>query len=345
MRFPTRFIANRLVSPVLALVSLVPATPAAVKSWGQEQSALDQIMLAPAVRKSTEETWETRTQTVLSGKIKQLDGSQLVLTGADGRDSTIPSDRVESVRFEWPTHEAAQAMQTFESRKYQEAIDAIENSYRTGVPRWQQRFMISALVRAADALNNPRTAGILFLNLAASSPPDMLYGDMPLCWTVRESNKPLLEKAREWLASDDEAAKLLGASWLLFEAEGSQASAALKELQSSENAAVAAMAVAQSWRLVPPPKSLEQLSGWVAFRDSLIVPLQLGPTEFLADRLMRIGETELAVGQLVRIASQHGDRYHRAANALKTAESILKREGRNDEAERLGGWIERLEAK
>lgn len=73
-----------------------------------------------------------------------------------------------------------------------------------------------------------------------------------------------------------------------------------------ENSAIALNpAASQGWRLTLPPQTMSNLAGWLEQRDKLIPPLQLGPTEFIADRLMRIGQTDLAVGQWMRIASQH----------------------------------------
>ncbi|MCA9134436.1 MAG: hypothetical protein KDA45_14805, partial [Planctomycetales bacterium] len=132
------------------------------------------------------------------------------------------------------------------------------------------------------------------------------------------------------------------ASWLLFGPHGSTAGRTLAALRASPNSTVAQLAVVQSWRLVAPPETRPALASWIEFRDKLLPPLQLGPTEFLADRLMRIGEPELALGQWMRIATVHAERYHRAAGALQAAETQLKRVGRDDEAQRLKAWIQEL---
>jgi hypothetical protein len=278
----------------------------------------------------------------LSGEVLQFEADKLVLKLADGTSRTILSRQVTQVDPDWRNDQAGNVHQLFVNKNYAEVIEQVPAVLKTGLPAWQQRALIAELVQAADALGNPRTAGILFLNLAASKPPALLYTDMPLCWTVREPDRALQSEAVKWLSRDDDPARLLGASWLLFGDQRDAAARAITQLQSSEIEAIAQLAVAQSWRIVPPPQTREKLTQWMEYRDKLLSPLQLGPTELLADRLMRIGETQLAIGQWMRIATMHADRYHRAAQALESAATQLQRLGRDEEAKRLEPWVKEL---
>ncbi len=302
----------------------------------------DRVVIGPVIV-DNQDPWEDRQSRVAMGSIRQLDSHELVMVTSDGQALKVASDRVERVVINWAGKEAQAAMQLLGDRKYREAIAAIEQALGQGVPRWQGRFMVEGIVQAALGLGSPRVAGIIFLqNLATASPPSLLYAEMPLCWTAGEVDAQLQEKAKEWLFSDEEHAELLGASWLLFSSQAPAAQEKLRELQSSDNQSLAQLAVAQAWRLVPPPSTMSELPGWYKFRDGLRPALQLGPTEFIADRLMRIGQTDLAIGQWLRIASQHGDRYHRALPAMQQALQLLEREGRTEAAQRLKEWIERL---
>lgn len=301
----------------------------------------DRVRIAP-VLSGAPDVWADVERVTWVGQIRQFDADKLVLVQADGKVLEVASDRVESVEVAWVNSQVEAALGLVAQHRYREAITAIQEALKSGVPRWQQRFLVAALVQSADALGNPRTAGILFLNLAASSPPPLLYRDMPLCWTVREPDAGLKSKALEWLAAEEEHARLLAASWLLFSERDESARRMLLELQAAKSSAVAQLAAAQIWRTVAPPKTKAALQQWIDYRDGLLEPLQIGPTEFIADRLTRVGEVDLAIGQWMRIASVHGDRYHRAAIALQTAAKLLEREGRNDEAKRLEPWIEEL---
>ncbi len=323
-----------------AVVCLLAHSSAA----GQTPETLD-VAVFRSVQSKAIDPWAPPVVRRLTGSITQFDAQRLVWADPDGQVQEVASDRVQRVTPAWENARASSASELVDAHQYRAAVSAIQEALKSGVPRWQQRILISRLVQSLDALGNPRTAGIIFLNLTATDPPAMLYADMPLCWTVREPDKALEAAAIEWLAGDDEHGQLLGASWLLFGQEGERARRTLAQLRSSSNSTLASLAVVQSWRLVPPPQTRAQLPDWIEYRDQLLSPLQLGPTEFLADRLMRIGEPDLAIGQWMRIATMHGDRYHRAAGALESVVSELQRQGRQEESQRLKPWIEQLRGK
>lgn len=304
------------------------------------QPASHRVFVDPVIKKT--DGWTVNSQVVIEGQIQRLDAEMLLVVQEDGKPFEASSDRVARVEIAWANSQAEEAHRLVEQREYKAAVTALQEAIKSGIPRWQQRFLISDLIQCADAMGNPRTAGILFLNLAASAPPPMLYENMPLCWTVREGDRVILDTAAQWLQNDDPHAQLLGASWQLFGSKDAEARKVLQKLQANDNQVIAKLAVAQSWRLTGPPDTLNRLPQWVQFRSSLLQPLQLGPTEFLADRLMRVGEVDLAIGHLMRIATVHGERYHRAARAVQTAASLLEREGHKEEAQRLEPWIERF---
>ncbi len=278
----------------------------------------------------------------LQGEIKQLDGGRLVMIEAGGAPRTIPSEQIIRVAPFWRNAAAQQVHQQFVEGNTKEVVKGVPEALKSGLVQWQQRLLISELVQSVDALGNPRAAGIYFLSLAKSDPPHFLYADIPLCWGVCEPDAAMREQTQKWLQDDAEAARLIGASWLLFSEQADEAKRALTQLLRSQNSAIAQIAASQGWRLTLPPQTMSNLAGWLEQRDKLIPPLQLGPTEFIADRLMRIGQTDLAVGQWMRIASQHADRPYRALRALQSAAAQLNRSGRDEEAQRLAAWIEKL---
>jgi len=122
-----------------------------------------------------------------------------------------------------------------------------------------------------------------------------------------------------------------------------QAKETLVRLKQSKNLAVAQLASAQSWRYVSPTETMGELSNWLAFRDKMLLPLALGPTEFIADRLARIGQVDLAIGEWAWIAAHHQERFHRAQRALKSAEELLKKQGQTAQAESIAVWIHEMQ--
>lgn len=278
----------------------------------------------------------------LAGEVLELDSQSLRILVSGGEERSIPAARIVRIEPHWHNEAAARARQLARERKYREVIDEVPTVLKSGLPRWQQQLLLADLVVAAEALGNRRTSGVLFLNLTASDPAPFLYGVMPLCWSGDEPDPILKAEAEKWLSSSQEAAQLLGASWLLATEKGAEAASKLTALKASSHPVLGQFAVVQAWRVVPPPEVLGKLGEWFEFRERLMLPLQLGPTEVIAERLMRAGESEMAIGQWMRIAAVHGDRYHRAAQALEAAAMQLRRLGREDEALRVNPWIDEL---
>lgn len=288
------------------------------------------------------DAWVASPAQRLAGEVLELDSQSLRILVSGGEERSIPAAQIVRIEPRWRSEAAADARQLARERKYREVIEAVPEALKSGLPRWQQQLLLADLVVAAEALGNRRTAGVLFLNLSASDPAPFLYGVMPLCWSGDEPDPVLKAEAEKWLGSSQEAAQLLGASWLLATEKGAEAASKLTALKASSHHVLAHFAVVQAWRVVPPPEVLGKLGEWFEFRERLVQPLQLGPTEVIAERLMRAGESELAIGQWMRIAAVHGDRYHRAAQALEAAAMQLRRLGREDEALRVNPWIDEL---
>lgn len=305
---------------------------------------LDSILYAPAATQRID-VWSHRAAERLVGKIEELDNEKIVFVEGDKRRE-LPSNRVVQVDPVWITQAAANAHKLYQERKYRDAKDAITKAATNDLPRWQQRFMVAEFVEVLASTGDIRLAGGVYLkSLAPNQPPALLYSHLPMNWTTVEPDRGLYEVAAEWLEQSSECAQLLGASWLLLGPDQEAAKAKLLKLQSSKVEPIAALAVAQAWRLVPPPETERKIGEWLEYRDRLIQPLQIGPTEFIADRLARVGMTDQAIGQWSRIATIHDDRPHRATAALEAAQRLLIQLGRVEESKRFLKWAEQFALK
>ena len=319
--------------PIASAQTVATATETATKQ------PLDNFLYAPAVTQSID-IWNHRAAERLAGKIEELDDQRIVFLEGEKRRE-LPSNRVMQVEPVWSTPAADKAHKLFLDRKYREAKDAIAKAATNDLPRWQQRFLVAEFVEVLAAFGDIRIAGGVYLkSLAPNQPPAMLYSYLPMNWTAAEPDRALYEVAVEWLEQPNECAQLLGASWLLLGPDGDAARAKLRKLQSSKIEPIAALALVQAWRLVPPPETAGKLSEWLEYRDRLIQPLQIGPTEFLADRMARVSMTDQAISQWSRIATIHADRPFRAALALASAQRLLSQQDRPDEAKRFQEWAE-----
>lgn len=318
-----------------------PAPQANSQTESDSNQPVDSFQYAPVATTSID-VWNQRTAETLVGKIEELDDQRIVYFEGEKRRE-LPSNRVTQVEPVWRTPAAEAAHKLFVDRKYREAKEAITKAATNELPRWQQRFLVAEFVDVLSAFGDTRLAGGVYIkSLAPNQPPALLYSFLPMNWTTTEPNRALYEVAVEWLEQPSECSQLLGASWLLLGPDSEAARAKLLKLQSSKVEAIAALATAQTWRLVPPPESEGKLSEWLEYRGRLITPLQIGPTEFLADRLARVGLIDQAIGQWSRIATIHADRPHHAALALTAAQRLLTQQGRNEEARRFQTWAEQF---
>ncbi len=264
---------------------------------------------------------------MLSGKIDKLDQQTVeFISSENGQRRKLPSDRIERIDVSWGSEAAAQAHERFLKREYVAVLKNNDEVLRAGgFPRWQQVILLSEIVQSFEAIGKPESAGKYFLILAQQSPPDFLFATIPLNWDSRESSPAMIKAAQEWLADKEEVPGLLGASWLLLGAQNDEARQRLQKLQSSSNRTIARLAAVQLWRAVPPSETTGLTQKWYQARDSLSLPMQLGPTEFLAERFSRIDKPALAIGEWLRIAATYPQHPHRAAAALEHASQRLER--------------------
>lgn len=340
-------IFSLLALALSCLEGTLAAQPASVDSHAApsaqlESMQLESIWYAPATIRNRDR-WAPPETVKFDGRIQDFDAKRLSYIDAQGSPHELESNRVERVQMVWANDAARTAHQLFSEHKYRDAAAAIDRAIKSGIPRWQQRILLAELIEAADALGDSKRAGVFFVNLSVASPPAMLYAVIPLCWTTREPDEALKLAAAQWLEEPGELPGLLGASWMLLGKESDKAKRRLTQLQQSETLPISQLASAQLWRLTPPPETKSNLNNWFDFRDSLLLPLQIGPTEFLADRLSRLSLTDLAVGEWTRIATAHGERYYRATRALTAAQQRLQQENRTEEANRLSAWIDQLQ--
>lgn len=334
---------NRLVLAFVRIVAVAVAlAPVGVSAVDADDNEFDTVVLSSAITREWD-SWKPPTTSVLRGTISGFTHEKLWIETQDGRNLQLPSARVSRVKLVFKDPDVAAANGLVDDHKYEQSLAAINNSYQRA-PTWQQPLLIAKVVRSLDAIGRDRSAGVIFGNLTdAVTPPAVIYADMPLCWTSSQvPNRQHAEQATKWLVSENESLQLLGASWLLLASNSGAAGQVLTKLKSSSNKTLSQLAVAQSWRLVPPPMTMEELPSWLAYRDNLLEPLQIGPTEFIADRLSRIGNAELATGQWIRIASVNNSPDHRAADALEAAAEQLRRIGKDEQAGKLDPWIEKL---
>lgn len=305
----------------------------------ESNAGQDRVILGPALPRSTN-LWNPPPSIVLVGKVDSLDDHILEMTLSNGERRKLPSDRVEQIDVAWANAAAAKAHARFAQRRYIEALKENDDLLSAGgFPMWQQRILLAELVESAEAIGKVELSGQLFLELAKRSAPDYLLATVPLNWTSRELSPTLRKTAGQWLVTEDDFAGLLGASWLLLSDKADESKKRLQKIQASRSKVLQRLAAMQLWRAIPPSESTEAMSRWFVARDSLSLPMQLGPTEFMAERFAKIEKLDLAIGEWLRIAASHAHHPHRASQALNSAQSYLSRSGKQAAANKAAEWL------
>jgi hypothetical protein len=296
--------------------------------------------------------WEPRELFEDFGIILEWSEQNVVLVRPEAKsESTISGDTVVRIEPSWTSPAAEKIHRLFEQNQFQAvAAQGNEAIKLGGMPRWQQRVILAEMIESRSALGAPDAAGKLFSVLAKLNPPQLLIATIPIPWgsETLDANLPKIQRlAEEWILDENEAVQLMGAAWLLSGQKRAIAIESLENLaKNSKSQILRSYAKAQLWRTTPPAELIsDRYPKWLAERDSLLLPIQAGPTMLLAERLAQAGQPVLAISEWLRIATLHADRYHLASKAILKAVAALRSLGRNEEAYKAELLLKRYEIK
>jgi hypothetical protein len=246
------------------------------------------------------------------------------LDAASGQTRRMPSSEIQAIEAEWSNDSAKQAHAAFvngELAKVPLLVPPIIASGET--PRWQQKLLAMEMCESLLALGQIGNAGRVFVSLAKESLPPLMYAALPLNWFHDRPDGRLIEQAQAWLKMEKpEVAPLLGASWLLLSVSQDEARQQLERIAGERGPVLGALAASQLWRLATPQEVTARVGNWRKVRSTLLLPLQLGPTIILADKLERVGRKSEALQEwlwakrLVPPAHPYATRIHQASLAL-----------------------------
>jgi tetratricopeptide (TPR) repeat protein len=133
------------------------------------------------------------------------------------------------------------------------------------------------------------------------------------------------QTARQWLARQEPAAALLGASYLLTGSSQATALAKLRELAGSTDRRVAQMAAAQTWRTALAPADETQIDAWAAAIEQMPESLAAGPYFVLGRARAQRQQWPQAALALLRVAILYPGQRALAAQSLLDAGRVLER--------------------
>lgn len=236
----------------------------------------DRVTLAPADPGGREYSVE--------GAIADYRGDALVLRLGGGGTKSYPTRRVVRIETDWPAGHT-DAQRSMGQRDWPRAIGLLTAAGRAEQRPWARRAILVDLLRCRLAAGQWRAAGELLITIDADDPKTLAWRFAPLPWFASDAVGP--DDARQWLARSDEAARLLGAAWLLNTSQRGAAQAELRSLARSRRPAIATLAECQLWRLSIVRADESQADRWASRLKSIPSHLTAGPQHLLAQAYLR----------------------------------------------------------
>jgi tetratricopeptide (TPR) repeat protein len=297
-RYPWRAVAAALV------ICLLTACPLAA----QAQQPTDSVQVWDA---------QFRQQTRQRGTIVSHDRSKLVIQLGTGRQLEIPANRVAAIESPWnPRHIAADQAQA--DGRFEEALALYGQALISEQRGWVRHKLVVQQVWCQRALGRWADAGESFLKVALGSNPSTPYFQViPLVWKSPSTDPRLLQSAQAWLndpASD--AARLMGASWLLMGENRELAIGVLRELANGSDRDIAFLAETQQWRLTWIRANPAMVESWQQLTLRMPPDLRAGPYHLLGQALARLEQSQQARLAWMRVPIQYPQYRQLASESL-----------------------------
>jgi tetratricopeptide (TPR) repeat protein len=278
-----------------------------------------------------------RARVKIVGRIVDYTGRELVLETGAG-EKRYAADQVVDVESQWsPAQQAGD--ERFAVHDYAAALAKYEEALRGEKRRWVKRRLAAQMIWCLRNLDQYRRAGGLFLALSRDDATLLHFSCIPLQWLPHEASADLEKKSREWLASGDPLAILMGASHLLSTADRSQVVKRLEPLTSNDDARIASLARALVWSATYASASTNQLATWSDELEQFPEAVRAGPYFVLGRAWAQHHEPERAALNLLRVPLVHADDRLLAAAALFAAGQALEQAGEPTDAARAYGEL------
>ncbi len=272
-------------------------------------------------------------QSTVRGTIVDYTGEGLIWRAARGSEQRIPAEQVVTLETTWhPQH--LEGDRYLEDGQYAEALAAYRQAFRDESRGWVRRKLLAQSVRCLTNWDRTVPAVETFLQLVQTDPHTPYFGRIPLSWRTSHPTSDLERRARDWMQpSEPEAARLIGASWLLATGRREAAIGTLRELSARADSRIAVLAQAQLWRTQVATAGDEDLARWARLTAQMPRALRAGAYDTRARGLAARGHHQQAVLTFLRVPILYGDNDPAlAAAALLSAAEQLEQLGQSVEA-------------
>ncbi len=265
------------------------------------------------------------------GTITEWRGSELTLD-SDGRERKIANAEIVEIQTTWPT-EYSQALASLELGDWESANKQLQTALAIETRPWARRAIRADLVRILSATEQHDTAIRQFLMILKEDPQTRHFYLCPLQW-IATSQIPQSE-SQTLIDTTNPVERLVGASWLLGGSDREKATQVLETLASDIDPRIQSLAIAQLWRLRLlnlGSMNARQVQVWEARIAEMPSNLRAGPWYLVAEAQSRMGKTDDAAINWLRIPILYPEQLSLSAAALYQTSLLLHNASRAEEA-------------
>jgi len=273
----------------------------------------------------------------LTGEIQEYTGDRLIILHAQGRPQSIAADQIQSIQTHYDADhlEGVKAFQIGDTQAARELfLAALEQDKR----EWIDRELLILLTRCALRENDFSGALGAFREVVTTDPSTRHWGAAPLVWTPLVVSEEVKSQTRRMLVSKKPSEQLLGASFLLFDNQNSQAAIrVLKQLAVDINPRISALGKAQLWRLDLADGKVSDLTlqSWKQQIDRFPKEMRGGPQFLLGKGYSLRGDHRRAAAEWMWIPTVYAQHELVTPRALYEAAESTERSGLTLEAKVL----------
>lgn len=274
-----------------------------------------------------------RGETRLVGEIVDYKGKQLEIR-VEGQVRTMPGEQVRRIEFrKHALH--LEGDKLFAAHDFAAARERYAKASAAESRAWVRRMLVAQVVWCDRHLALFGTAVDELLAIAADDPETPYFDALPLAYLPQPIAPALEQKARGWLAKDEPAAQLLGASYLLMTTHRAAAVDRLQSLRSHRDPRIAGAAKSQLWRAELATATSAKVAEWQSELNKIPEAVRAGGYYVVGSALARQQQPEEAALTLLRVPVLYPHDRNLAARCLADAARLLQGLGKTDEAARL----------
>ncbi|MFN0198744.1 MAG: tetratricopeptide repeat protein [Planctomycetaceae bacterium] len=274
---------------------------------------------------------------VVSGTILDVAGKRITIR--TGKGTTKELSTTEVLELETSQSDEHRAAKEFVKLG---RMDDANASYQAALELekrvWMRREIIAEMIRCNLRQGNYAQAGGRFLILLQSDTETSHFHLIPLKWSQYDRNPAWSSEAERWMELTQPAAKLMGASVLLDDAEhAAKAERVLDQLATDLDRRVAYLARMQLWRLRLQSGDItnQEPLRWQTRLDELPEDLRYGGYYLLGQAYLQQGSRDRAAAAFLWLPMTNAPDHRLSARAMLEAAESLEITGQIAEAENL----------